>query len=331
MTDMLLAGDVGGTKTQLGLYAGGTRPLRAHDIRRFSTLDYDSLDSLVEEFLTATSQAGPIAGACFGVAGPVRGQVAQLTNVPWRVDAAATSSRFRIPHVRLLNDLAAMAHAVPALSDDQLSIIREGRPDPTGNAALIAPGTGLGETLMHNVEGRFVPVPSEAGHCDFGARNDREIELVRQLTARHGRATYERVISGPGLVNLHRFTHAGDDGSCIPDDVPDSARPALITQAGLERRCPSCVEALEMFVGALGAEAGNLGLRSVATAGVYIGGGIPPKILPALKTPLFVDSFLNKSPMDALVEAMPVAVILEPDAALLGAALAADELAQGRA
>ncbi len=262
------------------------------------------------------------------MAGPVRGQIARLTNVPWTVDAAKVAHRFQIAQVRLLNDLAAMAHAVPALAEDQCFVIRTGQPEPTGNAALIAPGTGLGETLMHNIDGRFVPAPSEGGHCDFAARTAREMDLVKDLTSRFGRASYEQVISGPGLVNLHRFTHGDSSCAAVPHDLPEADRPALITQAGIEARCPHCVEVLDLFVSALGAEAGNLGLRSVATAGVYLGGGIPPKILPALKTPTFIDAFLAKAPMHALVETMPVTVILEPDAALVGAALAAADLAQ---
>ena len=329
MTSILLAGDVGGTKTLLGLYSAETRPPHVHEVRRFPTLDFDSLDDLVAEFLRATRYTGSIAAACFGVAGPVRGQVAKLTNVPWLVDANQVATRFRIAHVRLLNDLAAMAYAVPVLTDDQLAVIRNGQPEPTGNAVLIAPGTGLGETLMHNIDGRFVSVPSEGGHADFAARTEREMALVVSMTARHGRVSYEQVVSGPGLVNIHRFVHADTECPAVPANTQELDTPALISRAGLERSCPGCVETLELFVGALGAEAGNLGLRSVATAGVYLGGGIPAKILPALKTQNFLEAFLAKSPMHALVDAMPVAVILEPDAALMGAALAAHEFGEG--
>ena len=200
---------------------------------------------------------------------------------------------------------------MPTLTGDQLAVIRPGSPEADGNAALIAPGTGLGETLLHKVGGRFVPAPSEAGHADFAARTGREADLARALIARFGRASYEQVISGPGLVNIHRFVHGDAGCGAVPPDTPAADQPALIARSGLERRCAGCVEALELFVGALGAEAGNLGLRSVATAGVYLGGGIPPKILPALRTPTFLDAFRSKAPMGALVDAMPIAVILE--------------------
>ena len=324
---MLLAGDVGGTKTLLGLYAGGTPAPQPQAVRRFSTLEFGGLAELVTAFLGGVGWRGPLEAACFGVAGPVRGQVCQLTNVPWRVDARRVGEELAIPRVALLNDLAALAHAVPTLAGDQLAVIRPGAADAAGNAALIAPGTGLGETLLHRVGDRFVPAPSEAGHADFAARSDREAALAHALTARFGRASYEHVISGPGLVNIHRFVHGDAGCGALPPDAPAADQPALISRAGLGRRCPGCAEALDLFVGALGAEAGNLGLRSVATAGVYLGGGIPPKILPALRTPTFLDAFRAKAPMEALVDAMPIAVILEPHGALLGAAIAAQRLA----
>lgn len=323
MATMLLAGDVGGTKTSLGLYAVGAGAPVQRAARRYATPDFDGLAGMVDAFLRASGQRGPIGAACFGVAGPVRGRTAPLTNVPWLVDADDIAGRFPIGRVRLLNDLAAMAHAVPALAGGQLAVLQPGNPDPRGNAALIAPGTGLGEALLHRVGSRLVPAASEAGHADFAARTEREAALQRALTERFGRATYEQVLSGPGLVNIHSFVHAAASCSAVPADAPASERPALISGAGLERNCPGCAETMDLFTGALGAEAGNLGLRSTATAGVYLGGGIPPKILPALRTPAFLDAFRAKAPMAALVEALPVSVILEPEAALLGAARAA--------
>ena len=322
---MLLAGDVGGTKTLLGLYARGTPRPTAHDVHHFRTLDFDGLTDIVDEFLQAADHP-KIEAACFGVAGLVRNQVAQLTNVPWRVDARSVATRFSIPRVELLNDLAAMGYAVGVLAHDQLAILQPGEPAESGNAALIAPGTGLGEALLHRIDDRWVPSPSEGGHADFAPRTPREIQLLEALTDRFGRASYEHVVSGPGLVNLHQFTHDAEACPVIPDGTPPVDQPALISTAGLEGRCARCVEALDLFVAALGAEAGNLGLRSVATAGVYLGGGIPAKILPALQRPAFLNAFRSKSPMHRLVEAMPVAVILEHDAALLGAAVAAQGL-----
>ena len=326
MATMLLAGDVGGTKTLLGLYAADSGAPVRRAVRRFTTLEFDGLAGMVDAFLRASGWSGAVDAACFGVAGPVRGRMARLTNVPWVVDAGDLARRFPLGRVRLLNDLAAMAHAVPALAGEQLAVLQPGNPDPRGNAALIAPGTGLGEALLHRVGERLIPVASEAGHADFAARTAREAALQRALAGRFGRATYERVISGPGLVNIHAFVHATSSCSAVAADAPESEGPALISRAGLARSCPGCAETLDLFTGVLGAEAGNLGLRSTATAGVYLGGGIPSKILPALRTARFLDAFRAKAPMHALVEAMPVTVILEPDAALLGAAHAALEL-----
>jgi glucokinase len=188
-----------------------------------------------------------------------------------------------------------------------------------GNIALIAAGTGLGEALLHNIDGRFVPSPSEGGHADFSARTEREIALVRHLTARYGRADVEHVVSGRGLVNIHRATHTTPCAAAV--DLEDPHAPAAISTAALEQQCPGCVETLDLFVEAYGAESGNLALRSVSTAGLFIGGGIAPKILPALSTGLFMRAFLSKPPLESMLERMPVKVILNAQAGLLGAAV----------
>ena len=320
---ILLAGDVGGTKTLLGLFdAAGPSPTPI-EVSRFTTLNHDGLVDIIDTFLAGRHE---IASACFGVAGPVRGHVADLTNVPWRIETDEIADRFAIPRVCLLNDVMAMAYAVPTLTDAQLEILQPGDRSANGNAALIAPGTGLGEALLHDVGGRLVPAASEAGHTDFAARTPRELEFVKVLTARAGRVSCELVLSGPGLVHLHDFVHGSDSCAAVPSGTPPAERPPLITAAGTSGECADCVETLDMFVSTLGAEAGNLGLRSVAAAGVYLGGGIPPQILPALRKPIFLDAFRSKAPMQHLVESMAVAVILAPDVALLGAAVAANQL-----
>ena len=183
---------------------------------------------------------------------------------------------------------------------------------------MIAAGTGLGEAFLHRVDGRFVAQPSEAGHADFAARTDRDIVLLRHLVARYGRAQVEHVVSGRGLLNIHRVTHTGPCAAAVDLDDPDA--PAAISTAALNNRCPGCVEALSLFVEAYGAEAGNLALRTVSTGGVFIGGGIAPKILPALTTGAFLRAFRAKAPFEAMLEAVPVKIILNADAGLLGAA-----------
>lgn len=332
---MLLAGDVGGTKTLLGIYEPvpapppsptPARPRERH-VRRFATTDFGSLDEIVSAFLGALPAPVTLDAAVIGVAGPVRDNAATLTNVPWRVEGAAVADRFSIPAVRLVNDLVATGCAVPVLAPGELAVLQAGRPAADGNAALIAPGTGLGEALLHRVDGRLLPVPSEAGHADFAARTPAEVRLLETLTARFGRASYEHVLSGPGLIHLHAATHA--DGPCAAGGPParEPPSPAAITDAALAGRCPRCLDAVDRFAAALGAEAGNLGLRSFATAGVYVGGGIAPRILPRLRSGAFLDAFRAKGPMEALVSDMPVAVIDAPHPAITGAAVAAAELA----
>jgi len=316
---VLLAGDIGGTKTLLGLFdpvAARPHPIA---VRGFTTLDFDDLTTLISAFLEDDATKGaPIESACFGVAGPVIGDVAELTNVPWLVDAQRVATKFKLRHVSLLNDLQAMAYSVSVLRDAEVHVLQQGR-TADGNRALIAAGTGLGEALLHHVDGRFWASPSEGGHADFAARTERDVVLLRDLIERYGRAQVEHVVSGPGLANVHRVTHRVPCAASINPEDPDA--PRAISAAALDRRCDGCVEALEMFVEAYGAEAGNLALRTVATGGVFIGGGIAPKILPALTDGRFMRAFRDKAPLEALLEAIPVKVILNAEAGLLGAAV----------
>jgi len=323
MGNLFLVGDIGGTKTLLGIFRAGSARPDPVVVRSFGTLDYPDLPAMIDAFLSdARSNDRPaqaIETACFGVAGPVIDEAAELTNVPWRVDARKVSEKFTIATVRLLNDLEAMGYSIPVLQDAEVHVLQRGRPAPNGNMALIAAGTGLGEALIHNVDGRLIPSASEGGHADFCARTEREIALLRDLTARYGRADVEHVISGRGLVNIHRVAHTAPCSAGVNLDDPDA--PAIISKAAAERRCAGCVETLDLFVEAYGAEAGNLALRSVATGGLFIGGGIAPKILPALTAGSFLRAFRHKAPLEAMVAATPVKVILNAESALLGAAV----------
>jgi glucokinase len=329
MPTMILGGDVGGTKTLLGLFTEA--PVRPVLVERFvaATLDFATLEDMVDVFLAERNvRPGQIQAASFGVAGPIFEQVAELTNVPWKVDASAVARRFSFPHVTLLNDLQAMAYSVPVLESSELEVLQAGRSVGAGNAALIAAGTGLGEALLHRVDGRFIPSPTEGGHADFAPRTPEEIELLIALTRSCGRVDYEHVLSGPGLANIHKFLHPNGCSAC--EREADSARlPAAISQAALDAACPQCVHALEMFVSIYGAEAGNLALRSVASAGLYLGGGIAPKILPALKSARFIDAFTSKPPMAEFLAQVPVRVILNDHAGLIGAAVHANRRAAG--
>jgi len=318
---MLLAGDVGGTKILLGLFRRGQSPRPdAVEVRSYRTLDFPDLGAVSIHFLRETStRPADIEAAGFGVAGPIRGTRAQLTNVPWIVDLDALQREVPIPHVYLLNDLEALAWSIPVLDADEIEVLHTGRPDARGNVALIAAGTGLGMALLPNVDGHLVPCASEGGHVDFAPRNAEEQALAIALSREFGRADVERVVSGPGLANIHKILHPHQCATLTP--MPSSEDlPAAISRAALEGSCPSCTRSLECFVSAYGASAGNLALTVLATGGVYLGGGIAPRILPALRWPCFLQSFLGKSPMDALISRMPVKVILNPHAGLLGAA-----------
>ncbi len=322
---MLFAGDLGGTKTLLGLFERGDRRPRPIASHVFQTQEFVSFSAILDAFARDVGPTMEIEAAAVGVAGPVVEQRARLTNIDWDVTAEEIGRRLDTRQVILLNDLEAMARSVPVLNDDELVLLQRGAPALDGNAVVIAAGTGLGEAYLHRIVGRFVPVPSEGGHADFAARTDRELDFVRMLRERYGRAEVEQVLSGPGLVNLHRFTHHGR--RCDEVQHLDTHQwPAAISEAALEGRCPACEEALWMFVEAYGAETGNLALRGVATGGVFVGGGIAPKILPALQAGRFMAAFRNKPPMTELLSAMPVQVIMNPNAGLLGAAAAAEEL-----
>ena len=334
---MILAGDVGGTKTLLGLFTPEPERPSPVEVGEFVTLDYDGLETMIDEFLRAWKvEPRHLHAASIGVAGAVTSQVARMTNVPWVVDAASVSERTGIRRSRILNDLEALAYAVPVLRPDELATLQAGEKVDDGNAAVIAAGTGLGEAFLHHIGGQFIPVASEGGHADFAARTPRELEMVGALSPIFGRVSAETIISGPGLVNIYQFTHDAigtgpllTPSSLVParlcsavghvDDPVDL--PVRISAAATERRCAQCVEAMEMFVAAYGAEAGNIALRGTATAGVYVGGGIAPKNLPALRTGAFMDAFRAKEPMAELVVKIPVSVILNDDAGLLGAAV----------
>lgn len=322
---MLLAGDIGGTKTLLGIFVPeAPRPVLL-EVRSYPSQSFDSFVDILDAFESDTAHRLSPSAAAFGVAGPVMGARAQLTNISWNIDAEAIARRLSTPRVALLNDLEAMATGVTVLTDDELEPLQPGTPRAGGNAVVIAAGTGLGQAYLHRVGNQLRPVASEGGHADFAARTDRELELVKMLRDLYGRAEVEQVLSGPGLVNLHRFTHRGS-GCPVVEDVAIEDAPARITRGALSGRCQFCVEALRMFVDAYGAEAGNLALRGMAAAGVFIGGGIAPKILSTLQDGRFMKAFLAKAPMDRLLEQFPVNVILNPDTGLIGAAVRAREI-----
>jgi glucokinase len=321
---MWLAADIGGTKTLVGAFDPGARRPAERTVREYVTHEHRGLPEMLAQFLRdAKIDRSEVRGFAAGVAGPVIARKATLTNVPWGVGADEISRALGGCPADLLNDLEALGWAVAVLEPKELHVLQAGEPVETGTAAIIAAGTGLGEAMLPRIGGRLTPTASEGGHADFAARTPRELALVSGLIDDGERVDCERVISGPGLTTLHGFTHAGAPcyGAGNQTDAPDF--PARVANAALGGRCPGCVEALDMFVEAYGAEAGNLALRAVATSGIFVGGGIAPKILPALTAGGFIDAFVDKAPLDGLLRKIPVHVILNPAAGLLGAAVRA--------
>ena len=323
---MLLAGDVGGTKTLLGLFAKAPHRPTPVAVESFHTVEYSGLVPMIREFLRHQPAGEPsVEAACFGVAGPVLDDVAELTNVSWTVDGKAVALEFGLARVRLLNDLVSIAHSVSVLHPEELHVLQAGAPNLGGNAALLAAGTGMGQSFLFNDGRHLVPAPSEGGHADFAARTPREWQLVQWLATRYGRAEVEMVVSGIGLNNLYHFAH-GDDPCVALDAARPPDLPKVASEKARARACPHCIEVMELFSDAYGAEAGNLALRTVATRGVYIGGGIAPKNVELFDRPSFLERFLQKGTMSDLLHTIPLKVILNPQAGLLGAATVANQM-----
>jgi glucokinase len=323
---IILAGDIGGTKTTLGLFKMTAGPREHVGEATFRSASYPGLEVMVKEFL---GQAGAdVDAACFGVAGPVIGDQARITNLPWTVNAAALRSELHLGPVRLLNDLEAIAHAVPILEPADLFTVNETHPVAGGTIGVLAPGTGLGEAFLAWDGATYHAYPSEGGHCSFAPRNAMELELLRYLLERFDHVSYERVCSGMGLPNLYAFFRERQRMEELPQVAQALATAGdptpVIVGAALDSEKPSplCRQTLDTFVSILGAEAGNLALKLLATGGIYLGGGIPPRILPVLRAGGFMDSYQEKGRFGALVAQIPVYVVLNPRAALMGAARA---------
>jgi glucokinase len=326
MPRVILAGDVGGTNTRLALYEPGAPARRPARQWRGASGDYPSLEALLAEFLDG---GPPPAAAAFGIAGPVVDGRCEATNLAWWVDSRALGAALGIPRVVLLNDLAATGVGLGALGDGELEVLQRGAPRD-GNRALIAAGTGLGESvLLPDRFGGWRPMASEGGHSDFGPRDPLEDELLVWLRARYGRVSWERVLSGPGLADLYRFlsdTGRGEEPDGFAAAFASAEDPApLVTQAALAGGHARARLAVERFVSLYGSEAGNLALQSLAVNGLYVGGGIAPRMLPFLRAPAFVDAFRAKGRLADLVAAIPLIVVLDDRAALWGAATVAQQ------
>ena len=323
---MILAGDVGGTKTNLGLFETADGTLRLVRSAKLRSADFPGLHAIIASFLAAGEEALPIQVACFGIPGPVIENRASTPNLAWLVDGAAVSAGTGIPSVVLINDLVATAEGISLLDESEVAVLQSGVPGVTGNRVLVAPGTGLGMALLPRIGDRWVPVPSEGGHADFAPRTEEEVGLLRYLRERFGRVSVERVVSGPGLFNAYSYlrdTHRIPESPAVREAIARGDDPARVigeNALSTPAACDLCSRAMDLFIAAYGAVAGNLALTGTAIGGVYLGGGITPKILPRLKTGLFLHTFEAKGRFVPYLERVAVRVILNDRAALLGAA-----------
>jgi glucokinase len=324
---MILAGDVGGTKVHLALYSFEHAQLVHVRDERFPAHEYSGLQEIVQRFLAESSNP-EITAACFGVPGPVRGGRLRLTNLPWVLDARELSAGLNITHLFLINDLEANGYGIPELTPDQILTLNQGDPAGVGNRALVSAGTGLGEGVLVWNGKTHVPMASEGGHSDFAARNPLEMELFTWLTQKlNGRVSYERVISGPGLTNIYTFLRdekGMEEPAWLTQRMQTEDPNAIIGEAGEAGTSELCSKALEMFAASYGAEAGNMVLTVLATGGMYIGGGIAPKMLKTMQSGVFMQAFADKGRLSELLVHTPVHIILESRAALMGAAAYAE-------
>jgi len=326
LTNTILAGDIGGTKTLLGLFACNNHRPEPLVVKRYSTKDYEDAKKILRDFIYKHAHGTNINAATIGVAGPVRNASCDLTNIPWTIDSTTISDVLNIdlPNVQLINDVEAMAYAIPVLDPAEITTLQEGDADPQGNTVLIAPGTGLGASVLIKLNNRFVSIAGELGHTDYAPRNSQEILFLKKIIKQFGRGSYEHVLSGRGLSLLHSFTH--DTKPCKLVNGVDAPRADDITAAAMGNQCSRCASALDMFTSTLGSESGNLALRSLATAGVYIGGGIAPKLIDRLRSDTFLDAFRAKPPMEHILSDIPIYVVLSENLGLLGAAVVSSQL-----
>jgi glucokinase len=321
---MILAGDVGGTKVNLALYDFIDGNLKHTRDKQYPAKEYSGLEEIVKEFIVSEK----VTAACFGVPGPVRDGRLRLTNLPWTLDSRELASDLKIDYVFLINDLQANGYGIAELGADQIYTLSEGDPRQMGNRALISAGTGLGESFMIWDGRDYVPYPSEGGHADFAPRNEDEIDLLRFLKQKYnGRTSTERVVSGPGLTNCYEFlreVRGVEEPAWLAERIANEDPNAVITEVAIAAKSEICEKALDMFVSAYGAEAGTLALKILSVGGLYVGGGIAPRILEKLKDGTFMKAFTDKGRLSQLLVNTPVRVILESRTALMGAAAYAE-------
>jgi len=327
---MILAGDIGGTNTRLALFDGTPDHLNPVDIEVFPSPQFSGLPEIVRKYQAKHNQT--VKAAAFGLPGAVVDGRVETTNLPWIVDSRHLAQELGLERVDLINDLFANAHGIVLLKETDFVALNQGTPSPTGNRVLVSAGTGLGEAgLLAEAGGGFRPFPSEGGHSDFAPTNEIQMDLLRYLLGRFEHVSYERVLSGPGLHNIYEFlrdTKRTEEPAWLADEIKNGDPSAAIAKSGLAGGAAIAVQALDIFVSIYGAEAGNLTLKVVATAGAFIGGGIAPKIVAKLQDGTFMKAFTAKGRFHALLSNVPVRVITNDKTALFGAGRVAAMSAQ---
>jgi len=318
---MFLAGDIGGTNTRVAIFEGDPNHLTAVVAHVYPSRAHQGLAEIAMDFVS--KHRLPLDAASFGIAGPIRNGRCETSNLPWVIDAAEMAAELGLPNVTLLNDLEANAHGVALLQESDYEVVNVGDPDSVGNRALISAGTGLGEAGLLFENGSYRPVASEGGHADFGPNNEIQVELLRYVLAEFGHVSYERVLSGPGLLNIYRFlrdTGRATEPGWLADEIAEGDPAACIAKAAMEAKAGIAEQALDIFISIYGAEAGNVALQMMALGGIFIGGGIAPKIASRLMGPTFMQAFAAKGRMGKMLETVPVRIIMNDKTALIGAA-----------
>jgi glucokinase len=319
---MILAGDIGATRVRLAAFETEGNRLQRVVEKTYMSQQQEGLSPILADFIK--TEGIPVHSACVGVAGPVRGGRSKISNLPWTIDSRELAKQLKLNSVGLLNDLEAYAYGIDALESKDFVSLSEGTEDAEGNRAVISARTGLGMAGLFWDGFRHHPFACEGGHADFAPRNDIEIELLVYLQKKYGRISCERILSGPGIRNIYDFlrdTHKADEPEWLRkqmDAAPDA--PALISQLALEGKAAICDQALAIFVSVFGAETGNCALKFMSTGGIFIGGSIAAKIVPKMKDPGFMKSFLDKGRMETLLKDMPVKIVLNDDCGIIGAA-----------
>lgn len=328
---MILAGDIGGTNTRLAFFEGTPDRIKAENIQIFPSAQFSGPTEIIRKFLGSRHLS--LDAACFGLPGAVVNGRVETTNLPWVVDSNQMAADLGIQRIKLMNDLLANAHGIALLEESDFVVLNPGVTGNPGNRALISAGTGLGEAGLYADErSNYHPFASEGGHTDFAPRNELETDLLRYLMSRFEHVSYERVLSGPGLHNVYQFlrdTGRGEEPAWLAEQIAQGDPSAAISKSALEGTSEICVQALDIFVAVYGAEAGNLALKVLATEGMYVGGGIAPKIIRKLSSTTFMKAFSAKGRKSGLLKEIPVRVITNDKTALLGAGRVAAMLAAG--